>query len=168
MIFTLVTLVLALMPHSSLALDGSLLKEALEKSSYKKMKPLQKKDFDEDVVRLFRHIENSSPEKITGDFNGDEKEDLVLLVRSSKEVFALLAIQDKKNISLIKVDSWEINPKSNLEDTYLSLLPQNKANFEGKKITKKRDLIQIETYLGSVKAFFYHDGKIYPYKGNIP
>lgn len=153
----------------SLAAENEELQKALNNSStYKEMKLLNKSDFDEDVVRLFRNIKNSAPGKTHGDFNGDKKKDTAFLVKSKKEVLALIALREKGKVLLIKVDSWPRNPKSNLEDTYLSLLPSNKVNFKLKKISQKRDLIQIETYLGSVKAYYLYEGKAYPYKGEVP
>lgn len=144
------------------------LKSKLSKSRYKNLKPMSKEQFSPDAVDLFKSDKKASPALLFGDFNGDKTTDAGLLLYSPSEIVALaVLIKDQKDLELVEVSRWERNKQGPLESTYLSLLEREKVQFSKKKITP-RDLIQVETYLGAVKAFYIFNGKSHSYKGLVP
>lgn len=144
------------------------LKDKIEKSTFKNMKPMSNEHFPSEVLELFKNDKDAAPGLIFGDFNGDSKKDACLLLRSNNQIVAVAVISKNDSFELVEVDRWTADRQAPLERTYLSLLDKKKVNFNGKEVSKKRDLIQIETYLGAVKALYIFDSKAYQYKGLVP
>lgn len=118
-----------------------------------------KKDFDKKVVNLFtKRGKGENPAYTKGDFDGDGQQDLVaLVVKKNKEYVCVFA----KGLS--KGKNCQPLQKSPLR--YLSKIPQSDAKF--KTEIQRRDLYQVEVYLGFTEAYYVNKGEIHVFDGEI-
>lgn len=162
----------ALLP--SLKSDGTIkvpdnLQKNFNKIALAKFKPLENRDFTDKSLALFKEDKDSSPALLFGDFNGDQVKDACLLLTDSLQIVPVLILSNpNKEITVFKMESWDKEKNGQLESTYLSLLAQGEVKFSNRKVKSKRDLIQVETYLGAVNAYFFDGKKVQPYKGVVP
>lgn len=129
--------------------------------------PVLKDRYSEDIHSLFDEP-GAAPQLMFGDFNGDGKKDAVVIFENKTDNAAVLFIEENGKMKAFKVDRWKKDTASKTEMTYLSLLSAAEGRFELGKVKTKRDLIQIETYMGAVNAFYFDGGKLVPYKGKVP
>lgn len=120
---------------------------------------------------------NELPMAITGDFNADGKRDIVIAGRDGIHNLFILFVSENNKYKPVTVYKEKYQPpKHNKAETdirnpeyglnqYLSLLAKKYVQLSSDSKFKPRDFIQVETYLGTTKAFYYKDGKIIEYKG---
>ena len=129
--------------------------------------PILRDRYGEDIHSLFDQP-GTAPHLMFGDFNGDKTKDAVAMFENKSENAAVLFVEENGKMKAFKIDRWKKDPASESEMTYLSLLAAAEGRFELSKVKSKRDLIQIETYMGAVNAFYFDGGKIVSYKGKVP
>ena len=156
-----------LVPHSKVT-------ELLKKIS-PQMKIYSIKDFHKSIQLLFANSKNDSPMGFLADFNGDHLQDLALMTYDQNSSYILIFLNSLTELQVVTVEKTPyINPKKvktvfyQSEDTglisYISLLAQKDIQWK-KNSKQQRDLIQLETYLGSTLAYYYDGTKMVAYKG---
>ncbi|HAG91766.1 MAG TPA: hypothetical protein DCL41_07835 [Bdellovibrionales bacterium] len=142
------------------------LKMELQKGSLKAYEPIPYGEFSEKARDLFELPD--TPGMAKGDFNGDGEVDAFVLLQSKKEVKAVLILGGKSHSKIGPFKVGQRNKEEATHTTYLSLLAQKDVHFKNKKIKSKRDLIQVETYLGAVLPYYFDGKEFKEYTGEVP
>lgn len=135
--------------------------------------PIEMKFFTQEVQSLFTDLNANSPNRSVADFNGDGIKDFAFLGESRNRQHLIVVLSDKKGNAwkVLEAQSWsDVNFKSTpLPDpdsptlkrgvpVYLTQ-PAGPASDDFKK-ENRRDLIQLEAYLGDVQLFGIKNEKI--------
>lgn len=131
-----------------------------------KVKLLTYSEFSEGVQSLFNDLAGVSPIAFSSDFNGDGNLDLAVIAGNNDKIYALALIAKEKVYEVLVLDQWPRN-KEGGETTYVTRLTSDRVRVKKGSKRKAQDVIQVETYLGAVNAFFIKDFKAIPYRGEF-
>lgn len=127
--------------------------ETILQKKYKTFTPYKFDEYDKSVKNLIKGTRNNLPAALIGDYNGDGKQDLVLMGSDKKKQVILAFLSDKKGYTDFVVNSE--NEYSKPLDLYLMNIPKKKIIFNNKK---DRDAFQVEKFGGAAVAKLF-DGQ---------
>jgi len=103
-----------------------------------------------------------SPTAVMGDFNGDNKPDLVVSGRNPKEKIVVALISEKENYRILEVWKSPLFENENRIFHYLTLITPTKIS-ENKKFNRPEINLKTNAF---VINFFEKSSSIYIYNGN--
>ena len=103
-----------------------------------------------------------TPTAVIGDFNGDNKPDLVVSGRNQKEKIVVALISEKENYRILEVWKSPLFENENRIFHYLTLITPTKIS-ENKKFNRTEINLKTDTF---VINFFEKSSSIYIYNGN--
>jgi len=129
------------------------------------------KDLDPIIIKLYEFktfmpwrpfMAYQTPTAVIGDFNGDNKPDLVVSGRNQKEKIVVALISEKENYRILEVWKSPLFENENRIFHYLTLITPTKIS-ENKKFNRPEINLKTDTF---VINFFEKSSSIYIYNGN--
>ena len=124
-------------------------------------RPFAMSNYVNDVQELFTDLAREAPMRVIADFNGDQIDDYALLGEAGGQQF-LIIVASGKRWQVLEVEKWsEPNFKNSSIPSLKGVstgVPVYVSKASGSladsfKASRKRDVLQLEAYLGSVRLF---------------
>ena len=139
---------------------------------------LNSDNFSDEVWGLYtKNDPDSLPMATVGDFNGDGKNDIGLLVKTGNELKAIAALSQKEGHSIHEVKKFSLNDQSIIEQKAskektlkikIYLFTEKKERLKHSKGMALRDGFQIEQlYSPNTTVHYAKNGQFLEYKGLV-
>lgn len=131
-------------------------------------KPIDMNSYNTEIRDLYTDLEHEAPMRVVEDFNGDGIDDYAILGENQNQQYVIVALSGT-NWKILEVERWSdenfkstpivtAKDKDTQNSTAIYLTKARGGQADQFKAKNKKNALQIESYLGSVRQFgLFHD-----------